>query len=168
MVGGRRRRVVGDKEERARSRKAAGRHTAFVGSAQYAPSAYADRRGARRPRLSSLVVQFSLHFFHSVFSSVTNISGNGVRVRDKAGRTGQSKARERKRERGFSSAAAAAAVAVLFSTGSRGACVFLVGANRHSGGRRSTRGFYTLAKTGRCTSPRLASGVLAGSTRPAR
>lgn len=49
-------RVEGDKEERARSRKAAGRHTAFVRSAQYAPSAYADRRGARRPRLSSLVV----------------------------------------------------------------------------------------------------------------
>lgn len=49
-------RVEGDKEERARSRKAAGRHTAFVRSAQYAPSAYADHRGARRPPLSSLVV----------------------------------------------------------------------------------------------------------------
>lgn len=69
-----------------------------------------------------------------------------MRVRDKAGRTGQSKARERKRERGFSSAAAAAAVAVLFSTGSRGACVFLVGANRHTVVEEEAHGDFTRSR----------------------
>lgn len=53
-----------------------------------------------------------------------------MRARNKAGRT-RHREIERKKVHRFSSvaAAAAAAVAVLFSTGLRGACVFLVGAN---------------------------------------
>lgn len=157
--------MEGDKEERARSRKAAGRHTAFVGSAQYAPSAYADRRGARRPRLSSTdgVVLCCLFFssFRSGLLSSARISTYVRRVSSatQAGRTERTKATEQEKkkreERGFSSAAAAAAaVAVLFSTGSR--------EERASFSRRWTnrgtvveeeaahRGFYTLADTGLC------------------
>lgn len=62
----------GQRGERARSRKAAGRHTAFVRSAQYAPSAYADRRGARRFTFVVVVVVSGVVSFF--FFILTNFS----------------------------------------------------------------------------------------------